>query len=70
MDKPNNHEAKMSNPTEGPYQVLQVNNNGTLKIQRGAYAEVLNIYHLKPYFETVEQEMRQQVQGRHVNHAK
>ena len=39
------------NPYEGPYTVLQVNNNGTLLIQTKKYQENINIRLLKPFKE-------------------
>ena len=53
--KPDAREAKLNNLTEGPYQVLQVYQNGTLKIQRGSYVEIFNIQYLKLYFKKTEQ---------------
>jgi transposase InsO family protein len=39
------------NPYEGPYNVLRVNNNGTIVIQRGPILETVNIRNIKPYNE-------------------
>ena len=41
---------KISRFTEGPYKVLKVNNNGTLRIQRGSFEETLHIRRLRPYY--------------------
>ena len=41
---------KYSKPMwQGPYVVLRVNNNGTLRIQKGALQETINIRRVKPY---------------------
>ena len=41
---------KYSKPMwQGPYVVLKVNNNGTLRIQRGAVQETIDIRQVKPY---------------------
>ena len=36
-------------PWEGPFPVLQVNTNGTLRIQRGAIIETVNMRNIKPH---------------------
>jgi hypothetical protein len=40
---------KLARPTEGPYRVIKVNFNGTVVIQRGSYAETINIRCLTPF---------------------
>ncbi len=47
-----NKAAKISLPTynEGPYTILEVFNNGTVKILRGAYTDIINIRRLIPYY--------------------
>ena len=40
---------KLSSPTEGPYKILKLYTNGTVKIQRGSYQEILSVRRLKPY---------------------
>ena len=42
---------KMTPCREGPFQVLQVYTNGTVKIQRGCLRERINIRQLTPYVE-------------------
>ena len=42
---------KLSAPKEGPYTVLSVATNGTIKIQRGIVQERVNIRRVEPYFE-------------------
>ena len=42
---------KVEDPNEGPYTITQVHTNGTVRIQRGAISERLNIRRLHPYFE-------------------
>ena len=41
---------KISKFAEGPYKVLKVNNNGTLRIQRGSFEETISIRRLRPYY--------------------
>ena len=36
---------------EGPYQVVQVNNNGTVRIQQGSVTDTVNIRIITPYKE-------------------
>ena len=43
-------DRKLNDPTEGPYEVLQIVANGMLKIQRGPVQERINIWHLIPSF--------------------
>ena len=40
---------KLDKPTEGPYFIKKVFNNGTLKIDRNGYDETINIRRLKPF---------------------
>jgi len=42
---------KLDKVAEGPFMILKVYNNGTLKIDRGGYSEVIHIRRLKPYVE-------------------
>lgn len=42
---------KWETQRKGPYQVLRINDNGTLQIQRGAIVDVVNIRQLRPYHE-------------------
>jgi hypothetical protein len=44
--------AKMSLRTynKGPYRILEVFNNGTVKILQGAYTDIINISRLIPYY--------------------
>ena len=46
--------AKLNERTEGPYQVLNVFDNGTVKIRRDTYDEIINIRRIKPYNERVQ----------------
>jgi hypothetical protein len=41
--------AKLSSPTEGPYEVLWVYTNGNVRIRRGNYDEDISIRRLRPY---------------------
>jgi hypothetical protein len=43
--------AKLNQPTQGPFTITQVYNNGTVKIDRGSYEEIINIRRLKPFNE-------------------
>jgi hypothetical protein len=42
---------KAESPTEGPYNIIEVYSNGTVKIQRGIVQERLNIRRIKPFKE-------------------
>ena len=48
MDK----SAKISSPTynKGPYRILEVFNNGTVKILRGAFTDIINTRHHIPCY--------------------
>ena len=41
----------MSAPRTGPYEVVHVSDNGTVRIQKGAVTQRVNIRRLTPYFE-------------------
>ena len=41
---------KISEFAEGPYKVLRVHKNGTLRIQRGDFEETVHIRRLRPYY--------------------
>eukprot|EP00957_Ditylum_brightwellii_P000448 34710-Ditylum_brightwellii.AAC.1 len=47
-------QRKMNMPTEGPYKILKVFKNGTIKIQRG-YTEKINTRRVKPYKKATEE---------------
>jgi transposase InsO family protein len=47
LDKDNTN--KYENPYEGPYTILQVNTNGTVRLQMGAVIDTVNIRRLHPY---------------------
>ncbi len=34
---------------KGPYEIMKVNNNGTINIQMGAVLDTVNIWHVHPY---------------------
>ena len=40
---------KLRQPTEGPYEILRVYRNGTVKIRRGNYDEILSIRRIRPF---------------------
>ena len=41
---------KLSAPRTGPYKVIQVYDNGTICIQKGAIAQWVNIRQVTPYY--------------------
>jgi transposase InsO family protein len=44
------HKAnKMEQPYEGPYKILQVNTNGTVRLKMGPVLDTVNIRRLQPY---------------------
>ena len=43
--------CKAKDKSLGPYTIVQVHTNGTVRIQRGSISERLNIRRIKPYFE-------------------
>ena len=43
--------SKIQIRTEGPYEIIQVYNNDTVKINKGSYNEIINIPRIKPYYE-------------------
>ena len=42
---------KLKCPTEGPYEIIEVYSNGTVRIQHGLVQERLNIRRIKPFKE-------------------
>ena len=42
--------GKLSSPTEGPYQILAVYDNGNVHIRRGNFNEDISIHRLRPYY--------------------
>ena len=51
LPSPGETRAKLRRPTAGPFKIIEVYTNGTVKIQRGRYTETINIRRLKPYNE-------------------
>ena len=43
--------CKTETKWKGPFRITSVHTNGTIRIQRGAQSERLNIRRIKPYFE-------------------
>jgi transposase InsO family protein len=43
--------AKLTPPRKGPYKVVRVYTNGTVRIQRGAISQRINLRRLSPFFE-------------------
>jgi hypothetical protein len=41
-----------SNPWEGPYEIVKVNNNGTVRLRKGVVIETMNIRQIKPYHDS------------------
>jgi preprotein translocase subunit YajC len=44
-------QPKMAAPREGPFRIVKVSANGTVRIQKGAVTQRVNIRRLTPYFE-------------------
>ncbi len=44
---------KMSAPRDGPYNVVHVSTNGTVRIQKGVVIQRVNIRRLTPYFDRI-----------------
>ena len=44
-----NSPHKYERPYDGPYEVLQVNTNGTVRLQMGSVSDVVNIRRIHPY---------------------
>ena len=38
-----------TNPWDGPYEIISVNDNGTVRLKKGAVIETINIRQIKPY---------------------
>ena len=51
LPTPGETRAKLRRPTKGPYKIVKVYKNETVKIQRRSYTETINICQLKPYNE-------------------
>jgi hypothetical protein len=52
LETPNPSKAKFNeNPYQGPYEVRQVNDNGTVLLDTGRFYETINIRNIKPYRE-------------------
>eukprot|EP00957_Ditylum_brightwellii_P085026 6465252-Ditylum_brightwellii.AAC.1 len=51
LPTPGEMKAKLRRPTKGPYNIVEVYKNGTVKIQRRSYTKMINICQLKPYNE-------------------
>ena len=46
---PSDRKWKLNAPFEGPFPIIKVFHNGTLRIQRGAYEETIHLRRLKPF---------------------
>ena len=44
-------QSKMSAPRHGPYEVVRVSSNGTVRIRKGSVLDTVNIRRIVPYFE-------------------
>ena len=44
-------ENKYEQPYSGPHPILRINNNGTVRIQKGAVTETVNIRRITPYID-------------------
>jgi len=45
-------ENKYEQPYSGPHPILKINNNGTVRIQKGAVTETVNIRRITPYMDS------------------
>jgi hypothetical protein len=41
-----------SSPWEGPYEIVKVNNNGTVRLKNSVVIETINIRQIKPYHDS------------------
>ena len=48
--------SKLSHPSKGPFQIVEIFNNGAAKIQRGGYRESISITRIAPFFGKEQQE--------------
>ena len=48
---PISKEQKLERPTDGPFIVTRVHDNGTIRMQKGAVDETMNIRRALPFFE-------------------
>jgi hypothetical protein len=44
--------AKLSSPTEGPFQIIRTYTNGNTRIKCGNYEEDISIRRIRPYYPT------------------
>jgi hypothetical protein len=44
------NQSKMDKPMQGPYKITRVILNGTVEIDRNTTTEIINIRHLKPFY--------------------
>ena len=49
LQKNEKNPPKLSSPTTGPYEIIKVNDNGTVIIRKGSIDECVNIRRLQPY---------------------
>ena len=49
---PSDRKWKLNAPFEGPFLIMQVYKNGTIRIQRGAYDEVIHLRRVKPFVDS------------------
>ena len=50
VKKKEDRSTKLDKPTEGPYAITAVHDNGTVTILRNTYQERINIWRIKPYY--------------------
>ena len=48
---------KLNAPYTGPYRLLKIYNNGTVKIKRGVYEEKIHIRRINPYQKEIDKEI-------------
>ena len=49
----NDIHRKLNCPTKGPYNIIQVYTNGTVRVQKGAVTERINIHRYTPYLSLI-----------------
>ena len=40
-----------TDPYSGPFKVVQVNDNGTVKLKKGCVTDMYNLRNIKPYYD-------------------
>jgi hypothetical protein len=45
-------QPKLSSPTQGPYEIIRIYDNGNVRIRRGNFDEDISIRRLRPYYKS------------------